>query len=377
MIYIHVPFCKTRCVYCDFYSTTFLAQKDKYVQALCNEIRERSHYLDISQLETIYFGGGTPSLLNIADLEKIFDGILELFTLAPDAEITIEANPDDITPNYVKELSQLPINRISLGVQTFNDRLLKFLNRRHTARQVDKAVTLLNENSLHNISIDLIYGLPGQSLPDWEKDLMKAFSLPIAHLSAYSLIFEESTLLGKMKAQGTVRETDEETSLEMFMKLMETASENGFEHYEISNFALPEKHSRHNSGYWKDKPYLGLGPGAHSFNGTTRRWNSANLEAYIQSNGRTDSLHLYEEEFLTEDMLHNETIMKRLRTSEGLHLEAFANRFGNTALQELLRNAAPYIETGELLMCDYHKKIRLSRSGIFVSDGIMSSLFRC
>lgn len=376
MLYIHVPFCKTRCIYCDFYSTTYLSLRDKYVEALCHEICERANYLPTSRLVSVYLGGGTPSQLDAGSLKKIFDSVQCHFTITPDVEVTIEANPDDITETFADTLRQLPVNRISLGVQTFNDQQLKFLNRRHNAHQVENAVSLLHHKGFDNISIDLIYGLPRQSLEDWKLDLDKAFLLPVTHLSAYALIYETGTQLWKLKEKGIVQEADEELSLQMFTCLMDKASNEGFEHYEISNFSRPGCHSRHNSGYWKDVPYLGVGPGAHSFNGTSRRWNTACLKEYIASEGKTDATGLFEEELLTEDMLHNEFVMKRLRTAEGILLDDFSRRFGGAALQTLLRNAAPYINKGELILCDNHKKIRLSRSGIFISDGIMSDLFR-
>lgn len=376
MLYIHVPFCKSRCIYCDFYSTTCLSLRTDYVEAVCNEIHERTDYLPTRRLDTIYLGGGTPSQLSLASLETLFECIKSHFDIDPNAEVTVETNPDDVTPEFVEGLHRLPVNRVSLGVQTFSDEQLQFLHRRHSAAQVNQAVQKLHDAGYSNISIDLIYGLPGQTLAQWSRDVDEALSLPVQHLSAYALIYEEGTQLWRLREQGSVREAEDELSLAMFECLIDKACSAGFEHYEISNFARPGMRSRHNSGYWDDVPYLGVGPGAHSFNGVSRRWNNPDLNAYVKAHGLTECCHLYGDELLTEDMLHNETVMKRLRTCEGIDLVSFEKRFGERSRHELLLNARPYINKGELLLSDDNKKLRLSRSGIFISDGIMSALFR-
>ena len=282
-LYLHIPFCKRRCVYCDFYSTTFNDDvRANYVESLCNELSIRKSYLGTSSLQSIYLGGGTPSQLSPNELGHIFCHILKLFTLSSDCEITLEANPDDLNPDYVKALRQLPVNRISIGIQTFNDNLLNLLQRRHTGLQALQAVDLCYRYGLENISIDLIYGLPGQSLNDWNADLNAALNLPVKHLSAYSLTYEEGTRLWTMREKKEIHETDEETSLQMFNSLIDHAEQADFKHYEISNFCRKGYQAIHNSSYWKGDSYLGCGPGAHSFNGTSRQWNKKDLPAYLK-----------------------------------------------------------------------------------------------
>lgn len=263
-VYIHIPFCKSRCVYCDFYSTTQSEQsKDLFIEALANEVKARAHFFDNNTIDTLYLGGGTPSTLGAESLSDIFNIVKDNFVLKPEAEVTIEVNPDDVTPTFADHLTKTGVNRVSMGVQTFNDDHLSFLHRRHSANQAISAIKTLRNAGIANISIDLIYGLPGQTLEQWQKDLDTAFSQNISHLSAYALIYEEGTALYNMREKGLVAEADEELSLEMFSALMNKAREAGFLHYEISNFSLPDLHSRHNSGYWNGMHYLGLGPGAH------------------------------------------------------------------------------------------------------------------
>ena len=280
-IYIHIPFCKRRCIYCDFFSTTQSEKKPAYVHALCQELNIRKDYLEGEDIETIYLGGGTPSQLTQEELEEIFSTLYNIYKVKEDAEITLEANPDDLTPEYVAMLRQLPINRISMGIQTFQEETLKLLHRRHTAKQAIEAFERCREAGFQNISIDLMYGLPGETLDTWKQDLQQAIALHPEHISAYHLIYEEDTALWKLREQHQVEEADEDLSLTLFTTLIDELTGAGYQHYEISNFCLPGLHSRHNSSYWTGKKYLGCGPSAHSFNGTSRQWNVASLSAYI------------------------------------------------------------------------------------------------
>lgn len=373
-LYIHIPFCKSRCIYCDFYSTTCGSDvRQAYIGAVCNEMALRREYLSLPILSSVYIGGGTPSVLSPEELSRIFAAITEYWQLVPDAEVTLEANPDDITPDYAKALAALPINRVSMGVQSFDDDMLRFLHRRHTALQVHQAMDSLLSAGIDNLSIDLIYGLPNQTLDAWQEDLDKAFALPVSHASAYALIYEEGTALCRMREQGRVQETDEELSLQMYESLMNKAAAKGFLHYEISNFALPGREARHNSGYWSGMHYLGLGPAAHSFNGTSRQWNSPDLHAYTKAHGDTVGSELVTVETLTPQMQMEEMLLTRLRTAAGLNLTDFCHQFGQHALDALLARANPYIKNKTLAIADEH--LLLTHEGLFVSDDIISSLF--
>ena len=273
-IYIHVPFCQSRCIYCDFYSTTLLAHREAYVETVCRELNHRLPELQGESATTIYFGGGTPSILGVDKLSRILGSLDNLESIN---EITLEANPDDLTEEYIQELRTLPINRISLGVQSFHDRTLQFMGRRHTAQEAINAVRRLQHAGVTNISIDLIYGLPGETLDDWNCSLDQAILLGIKHISAYHLTYEEGTRLWHMQELGIVSPIDEEQSIRSFELLREKLLTAGYEHYEISNFALPGYYSRHNSSYWEGTKYIGVGPGAHSYDGLNRRWNLSNL----------------------------------------------------------------------------------------------------
>ena len=373
-LYIHVPFCKSRCIYCDFYSTTCGAdQRREYVEALMHEMQCRHDYLGATTLSSVYIGGGTPSTLTADELGRIFGAINRHWTLAPSSEVTLEANPDDITADYARALAALPVNRVSMGVQTFNDESLRFLRRRHTAAQVHEAIDRLLAAGIDNLSIDLIYGLPGQTLEQWQQDLDKALALPVSHLSAYALIYEEGTALYRLREQGKVAEASDELSLQMFEMLMDKAAEAGFRHYEISNFALPHREARHNSGYWSGMHYLGLGPAAHSYDGASRQWNTPDLGAYLKADGDTATAGLITTEALTPRIRQEETLLTRLRTARGLDLAAFRRDFGQQALDALLARALPYINNGTLVLKG--ETLTLSRKGIFISDGIISSLF--
>ena len=369
-IYLHIPFCKRRCIYCDFYSTTMDGRKDEYISALCHELSMRQHYLEDERIKTIYWGGGTPSQLEERHFRTVFDTLARHYELQPDAEITLEANPDDLTPAYIHMLRRLPFNRISIGIQTFDDETLRLLHRRHTAAQAIDAVRRCQDTGFENISIDLMYGLPKESLQSWEHDLCQAIDLHVQHLSAYHLIYEEGTELWRLRRQHRVEEVDEDSSLAFFNLLMDKMKQAGFEHYEISNFALPRRYSRHNSSYWDGTKYMGCGAAAHSFNGVSRQWNIASLELYIK--GIREGTIPAEVEQLDVHTRYNDRIITAIRTSKGLLLPALEKEFGKELHDFCLRNARHYLTQGKLTI--ENDWLRLTRAGIFISDGIMSDL---
>ena len=325
-IYLHIPFCKRRCIYCDFFSTTENDKKSTYVQALSKELELRKAYLDGEIIDTIYFGGGTPSQLEGKDFIQLFETIYKIYTVNPEAEITIEANPDDLTPEYIAMLRTLPFNRLSMGIQTFKEDTLRLLHRRHTAAQAQQAYQHCREAGFQNISIDLMYGLPGETLEDWQKDLQTALQMHPEHISAYHLIYEEGTPLWNLKEAHQVEETDEDLSVSFIQGLIHTLKSNGYEHYEISNFARPGYRSRHNSSYWHQVPYIGLGAAAHSFDLNSRQWNVADLKLYIEE--INNGIIPMEREELDSDTTFNDIITTALRTSDGIDLKRHGNAFG-------------------------------------------------
>ena len=371
-IYIHIPFCKTRCIYCDFYSTTRSELKEKYIHALCRELEIRRQYLQGESIETIYLGGGTPSQLSGEDFQQVFDAIEKTYGMKQVQEITLEANPDDLTPQYVQMLANLPFNRISMGLQTFDEATLRLLNRRHTAAQAITAIERCREAGFRNISIDLIYGLPGETAERWEHDLTQAIALNPEHISAYHLIYEEGTPIYKMLQQHHVSEVDEESSVYFFSSLIDRLTTAGYEHYEISNFCRPGYHSRHNTSYWQGIPYLGCGPSAHSFNRREREWNIASLNKYLQ--GIESGERACETEILDTTTRYNECIITSIRTSQGLSLTKLKEEFGTELWQYCLNMAAHSIKNG--MLEERGDNLRLTRKGIFISDSIMSDLLK-
>lgn len=369
-LYIHVPFCATRCVYCDFFSNTDTRYKEPYLRAIEKEMELRGEYIDDDTLETIYLGGGTPSRLSGNDLERIFNAISRRFSIAEGAEITLEANPDDIRPDYLSALRDLPINRISMGIQSFQPEDLRLLNRRHDREQAIRAVELCQAHGFTNLSIDLIYGLPGQTPEAWEENLRQAIRLGTPHLSAYHLTYEEGTALYKRLQAGQVEPVDEEVSVTLFHILTERMAEAGFQHYEISNFARPGFHARHNSAYWIGKPYLGLGPSAHSYNRTSREWNVASLPLYLR--GIESGQPATERETLDLSTRYNDFIITGLRTMWGISLDKLRTEFGEALLAYCQKQARPYIQRG--LLRQENDRLALSQAGILLSDGIMSEL---
>jgi oxygen-independent coproporphyrinogen-3 oxidase len=365
-IYIHIPFCKKRCIYCDFFSSTFRESKDLYIKTICKELEIRRNYLQNEKIKTIYFGGGTPSQLRVRDIEKIFQ-YLSLFTLHSSPEITFEANPDDLTPAYIDSIRNLPFNRISLGVQSFNNEELIFLNRRHDAETAVKAIKYLQEKGFENISIDLMYGLPGQTESNWLKTLNLAKTLYVQHISAYHLTYEESTPLYDSIQKGLIRPLDEELSVRFFEILMDKMAEIGFEHYEISNFAQAGYRSKHNVSYWNGTHYLGVGASAHSYNGLSRQWNVASIPKYIESQSPESF------EIIDEKTAYNDFILTRLRTKEGIDFTELSSFFGKEKKDYCFRQAQKYIDTQHLEQTN--NRLSLNKKGIFISDRIMSDLF--
>ncbi len=373
-IYIHIPFCKQACHYCNFHFSTSLQLKDELIAALVKEIQLTStNALDIGKefCDTIYFGGGTPSILSIEDLLMIMDTLHNKFLIAPDAEITLEANPDDITPSKLKLWKQAGINRFSVGVQSFLDPELRWMNRTHTAAESQRCIDAIKEAGFTNYSIDLIYGSPLLSDKEWMKNVQTVIEKDIPHISCYALTVEPKTALNKMIAEHKKAPVDAEKQAIQFLLLMDWMEQAGYEHYEISNYAKPGMRSRHNSSYWQGKHYYGFGPSAHAYDGKTRRWNIANNALYIQALGK-DKIP-FEEELLTDVQRLNEYIMTALRTIEGLDLEKVSNVYGKKFSTELSKAGNKYIQTKRLE--NKNGSLVLTKEGKLFADGIAADLF--
>ena len=372
-LYIHIPFCASRCIYCGFYSTTRLDLRQQYVDALIRELVEvgKSKMLKDDSISTVYLGGGTPSQLTIPQLHQLFDAIYIYNKVESGAEVTIEMNPDDVSVPYADTLRQLGINRVSMGAQTFDDERLRWLNRRHTVAQVGQAVKILRAAGIRNISIDLMYGFPDETIDDFVRDIDEAIKLDVEHISAYCLMIEEGTELYRRYGDKRVREYDdskEETERKMYELLIDKLTAAGYEHYEISNFARPGFRSRHNSSYWTGVPYIGLGAAAHSFDGHLRSWNVSDIQQYIAAVNRDERLN--EEEVLSATDFYNERVMLGLRTCEGVDLSALSDDERNYCIQE----AQPFLSDDILLLTD--NRLVLTRKGLFVSDYVISSLMQ-
>ena len=384
-IYIHIPYCKTRCAYCDFFTQTSLGSRSRYEKVLVREMELRRGYLEGARVETIYFGGGTPSLFTPEQIGRILASVHRLFPVSEKPEVTLEANPDDVSRSFYDGLLSAGINRLSLGTQSFMDEELKFLGRRHTARQNHQALEDAFAAGFTDISVDLIYGLPlsVEGLPGKEgprkhslsakaiiNNLNTIFSYPITHLSAYHLTIEPGTPFGRMKEKGDFRELDEQASLRQFETLINFTREKGMEQYELSNFALPGWHSRHNSSYWQRKPYLGLGPSAHSYNTRQRHWSVDHLKNYMEAI-EAGRLPLEEENLYTRDHF-NEHVITALRTREGIRLEEIEQHYGGDYKNHLLHAARKFLKEKKLVIQD--GALRLSEQGMFVSDYILREL---
>lgn len=369
-IYIHIPFCRQKCYYCDFYKTVNQNLTAAFLEALTKEIISRKKFLQDEPVETIYFGGGTPSVLTENELADILNLLRKEFTVTPDAEITFEGNPDDLNPTYLNSLIRSGINRLSIGIQSFHDAHLKQMNRRHTANQAVNSVENAVKAGFNNISIDLIYGLPGLTSHQWKQNLNKAFQLPADHLSAYHLTYHEGTPFYTWLKKGTLKELSEKQSVEQFNILIDSCLNAGFEQYEISNFARNKKYSKHNTAYWTGGKYLGLGPSAHSFNGNKRSWNVAHVEAYC--NAIENKTSYFQEEQLSENDKYNEYILTNIRTKWGVSLEIISKRFGNNRADSFSREIKKYIQNKQVN--EHSGIVTLTREGLFVSDDIMANL---
>ena len=375
-LYVHIPFCATRCSYCGFYSTTKLDLQDRYVDSLCREIALRKEYLSSFStdskaantiIRTIYIGGGTPSQLSRYSLEKLFHAIDTYLECSPE-EVTMEVNPDDVTNDLAETISALHINRVSMGAQTFDDNRLKFLNRRHKSFQVERAIDILHEHGVGNISIDLMFGFPGQTCDSWKEDVRRAISLDIQHISAYSLMYEEGTRLYRMLKENMIKEIDEEVSLNMYNELINILCGAGYEHYEISNFAKKGYRALHNSSYWHDIPYLGIGAAAHSYNIKSRQWNVSDINKYIESISHDTVPFTFES--IDADTHYNDIVTTELRTSEGIDLSRLADKY----VQYIVKQAARHVADKTVDINDGH--LKLTREGLYISDMIMSDLMK-
>ena len=375
-LYVHIPFCATRCSYCGFYSTTKLDLQDRYVDSLCREIALRKEYLSSYStdskaantiIRTLYIGGGTPSQLSRYSLEKLFHAIDTYLECSPE-EVTMEVNPDDVTNDLAETISALHINRVSMGAQTFDDNRLKFLNRRHKSFQVERAIDILHEHGVGNISIDLMFGFPGQTCDSWKEDVRRAISLDIQHISAYSLMYEEGTRLYRMLKENMIKEIDEEVSLNMYNELINILCGAGYEHYEISNFAKKGYRALHNSSYWHDIPYLGIGAAAHSYNIKSRQWNVSDINKYIESISHDTVPFTFES--IDADTHYNDIVTTELRTSEGIDLSRLADKY----VQYIVKQAARHVADKTVDINDGH--LKLTREGLYISDMIMSDLMK-
>jgi len=369
-IYLHIPFCKQACYYCDFHFSTSLKYKDELLQALIKEISLQKNYLQGETIETIYFGGGTPSILDESDLNRLLDAIHSNHTVASGAEITLEANPDDLDKAKVNALRQTAINRFSIGIQSFFDDDLKWMNRVHRGDEAEASVKRVQDAGFENITIDLIYGYPLLTEHKWKNNLDKAFELDVPHVSAYSMTVEPKTALASFISKKLYPPLNEQQSALQFEQLTDAMATHGFEHYEISNFCKPGHYSRHNANYWRGVKYLGIGPSAHAYNGDTRQWNIANNARYIQSIQNNNIPAEVEE--LTEENRLNEYIMTSLRTMWGLDLDKL-NAIAPASATVLLKAADSYFDRGWITQKE--KSIYLSQTGKLYADSIAADLF--
>ncbi len=378
-IYIHIPFCKQACNYCDFHFSTSLNNKDTFLIALKQEIEMQKDYLSNSlsfgegrgEVSTIYFGGGTPSLLSEGELMTIFETLDKHFIISPDAEITLEANPDDFLKEKMKQLKATPINRLSIGIQSFYDEDLKMMNRAHNSIEATTAVKAAQDSGFENITIDLIYGIQTLSNSNWKNNLATAFGLDVKHISSYCLTVEPKTALAHQIKTGQIKNVDDQQSAEQFEIMLEAMNKNNFIQYEISNFCKEDFYSKHNSNYWLKENYLGLGPSAHSYNGSSRQWNISNNILYIQSIEKGELN--FEKEELTIDQRYNEYILTSLRTMWGTDLNYLSQTFGKDYLTHCLHEAEKYLETKKVL--HQENKLILSDEGKLFADKIASDLF--
>ena len=376
-IYLHIPFCKQACHYCNFHFSTALRHKEELIEALLKELDMQKDYLPEEPLESIYFGGGTPSLLSQKDLEMIFEKIYSLFKVNKKAEITLEANPDDLDSNKLKILRNLPVNRLSIGVQSFFNEDLQFWNRAHNKDEAERCIQAARDAGFDNLTVDLIYGSPTTPDDHWHYNIDKLLEFQIPHLSCYALTVEEKTALAHFIQKGKTEAPDDDHAARQFEILMSLMAQNGYDHYEISNFAKPGYYAVHNSSYWKGEKYLGIGPAAHSFNGTSRQWNIANNAFYIKainamSQNEKPPKPLFEKEILTEAQRYNEYVMTGLRTIWGCSEEKI-NSFGGKFKSYFTDKARTYLESGH--MVKNAGSFVLTPKGKLLADQIASEIF--
>ena len=379
-IYLHIPFCKSKCAYCNFFSLVTEKKIDDYVLALKKEIINRKSYLGDDVVKTIYFGGGTPSLLPVKYVDEILELLHKNYNIISNPEVTLEINPDTIDKDKMLELKHLGVNRMSVGIQSFNDDDLRYLGRRHDSRHALQVLDDLSGVGFDRITLDLIYGMPTLTEEKWNHNLDIFFSTGISHLSAYALTVEPKTILGQKIEKEELQEVSEEDTIRHYNILVERTKENGFEHYEISNFAKEGCRSQHNSIYWQDVKYLGLGPSAHSYDGDSRQWNVSNLTKYIQFvnsdtdlDTDTDMGRYYEREILSKEDKYNEYVMTSLRTSWGCNVDKIERDYGKSYAHNFLENIKKYLDSGIMLM--KNNNFILTDEGMLFADGIAADLF--
>jgi oxygen-independent coproporphyrinogen-3 oxidase len=370
-IYIHIPFCRKLCHYCNFHRSIISKDLKGFLNALVREIEIKRNYLGGELIKTIYFGGGTPSILDINEIELIISAIYNNFKLSKNTEITLEANPDDLSRDYLQRLmNNTPVNRISIGIQSFYDEDLKLMNRRHSSLQALESVKNAQKTGFSNISIDLIYGLPGLTHEKWMSNLRHAFNLDIQHISAYHLTFEPGTLFYRFLSEGKLSHPSEDESLKQFEILTGMAQKNRFIHYEISNFAKKGYYSVHNTNYWRQKKYLGIGPSAHSYNFNSRQWNIADNNKYIE--GINKGNKYIEKEILDATTKFNDYLLTSLRTMWGIDLRYIKNSFGSKYSDHIKSKSKKFLDAGNIIKLK--STLKLSKKGIFISDYIISEL---
>jgi oxygen-independent coproporphyrinogen-3 oxidase len=370
-IYIHIPFCRQACNYCDFHFSTSLQNKDALVKGIVAEIEQRNDYLKDKHIETIYFGGGTPSLLSEREASMILEKIYKLYDVSRDAEVTLECNPDDLSEEKLKELKRLEVNRLSIGLQSFNEDELVWMNRAHTAKESEASVKRAQDKGFENITIDLIYGSKFSNLRSWKSTLDKAIDLDVKHISSYNLTIEEKTKLGFDFKQKKEVAIDDELSSEMFLEMIDRLGKNGFIHYEISNFGKEGFFSIHNSNYWKGKHYMGLGPSAHSFDGLSRQWNVANNNAYIKN--VNEGKGYFEKETLSEAERFNEYMLIALRTMWGIDLQFLKANFDGELVKHFLKEVERFMQDGSIVAKEH--SYTLTEKGKLLADRIAGDLF--
>jgi oxygen-independent coproporphyrinogen III oxidase len=369
-IYIHIPFCRKKCHYCDFYKTTKVQKKKQFLEALFKEITLRAEFLRDEEVETIYLGGGTPSVLTHEEVKLVLQQIKQQFPVKNEAEITLEANPDDLSLNYLKQIKGAGINRLSIGIQSFSDPDLKLMNRRHSAVGAIQSIENALQAGFSDISIDLIYGIPDQTLEQWKKNLNISVHLPINHISAYHLTFHEGTPFYKRIDKGIIKEMPEELSIAQFEELLRATAEAGFEQYEISNFARNKAYSKHNTSYWQGKKYLGLGPAAHSYDHLTRQWNKSDLDGYISSAQSGEVL--CSNEVLSEKDKLNDYIITGIRTVWGISVNHITTTYGEKMAEKVIHSAHTFLDRALIKMIN--GVITLTPGGMMLSDQITLAL---